>query len=403
MRIQLPIMSFLVLPLLLLPLHAQWRTRNIPTITIVVALFFTNLTRGVNTIVWAGSVVPKLRVWCDITTKFIIGVQVAIPAASLCITKHLESIASLRQTIETAQDKRRRKIFEICMCGVLPCIIMALHYVVQGHRFDIAEDFGCIATVYISWPAILIVYIPPLALGFASFIYATLAFYWFIKRRDQFTQHLRSNSTGLSTSRYARLMALAVTQVIVETGLGGYIIITSLKGEPLRIWDNWADVHSDFSRISQFPEVVFPDSFWNQLLLTWYLPLLCSLDFFIFFGLGQEAMGEYSRAITWIRIHVFRQTVKASKNVLPTWSAPQRAPRVQTDDLDMASMDDKWDEVGVHVDVESSRFSYNTSQSNKVDGDTQPRSDSAPPVGPILGPDAVIDDGRKFSLTLPPH
>lgn len=61
--------------------------------------------------------------------------------------------------MQTAADKRRRKIFEFCLCVVLPCIIMALHYIVQvrgqhplltplmltstppsqGHRFDIGE------------------------------------------------------------------------------------------------------------------------------------------------------------------------------------------------------------------------------------------------------------------------
>lgn len=45
-----------------------------------------------------------------------------------------------------------------------------------------------------------------------------------MKRRNQFTQHLRSNNTGLSTSRYIRLMAMAVTQVIIESGMGGYLI-----------------------------------------------------------------------------------------------------------------------------------------------------------------------------------
>ncbi|KAG8889541.1 hypothetical protein FRB98_003809 [Tulasnella sp. 332] len=395
-------MSFLVIPLLLLPLHTQWRTRNIPTITIVVSLFFTNLIRGVNTIVWAGSVVPKLVVWCDITTKFIIGIQVSIPAASLCITKHLESIASLRQTIETSEDRRRRKIFEICMCGVLPCIIMALHYVVQGHRFDIAEDFGCIATVYVSWPALLIVYIPPLLLGFVSFIYATLAFYWFMKRRNQFTQHLQSSNTGLSTSRYVRLMALAVTQVIVETGLGGYLIAVSLEGQPLRIWDNWADVHSNFSRIAQYPTVLLPDYFWNRLLLTWYIGPICSLDFFIFFGLGQEAMGEYGRAFTWIKTRVFRQTVKASDSVLPTWSAPHRTPRAQSaDDVDMVSIDDKWDAKDEQVDAESSRISYTPTQPSQTESERPPRPNSAPPMGAMLSPDAVTDDARKFSLNLP--
>ncbi|KAG9005256.1 hypothetical protein FRB90_010471, partial [Tulasnella sp. 427] len=167
-----------------------------------------------------GSVVTKIPVWCDITTKLAIGIQVALPGASMCITKHLECVASVRQSIQTAADKRRRQIFELFFCAVFPCIIMALHYVVQGHRFDIAEDMGCMATIYYSVPALIIIYIPPLILSFASLVYAAIAFVWFMKRRSQFAQHLQSNSTGLTTGRYFRLMALAVTEILIGSSLG---------------------------------------------------------------------------------------------------------------------------------------------------------------------------------------
>ncbi|KAG9012862.1 hypothetical protein FRB94_005008 [Tulasnella sp. JGI-2019a] len=399
MRTEIPVLSFLVLPLLLLPLHTQWRTRNIATLTIILNLFFTNLIRGVNTIVWSGSVVPKLLVWCDITTKFSIGAQVAIPAASFCITKHLENIASLRQTIETTKDRRRRKIFEICLCGVLPCVIMALHYVVQGHRFDIAEDFGCIANIYISWPAIVVLYVPPLVLALGSLVYATLAFYWFMKRRNQFAEHLRSSNSGLTSSRYFRLMAMAVTEIVIETGLAGYLFSLQFQAIYLRDWDNWADVHSNFSRIAQFPTVLLPDYYWNRLVLNYYIGPICALDFFIFFGLGQEAMKEYGHMITWLRIHVLREKIKHSESVLPTWSAPQRMARVHLDDLDMVSMDEKWDTGAEDLDGSSSmQDSRPSSQHTETDSQAPPRPKSAPPIRPAS---SNLDGPRAFSLDIP--
>ena len=53
-------------------------------------------------------------------------------------------VADTRTRIETASDKRKRLIFEIFLCIILPCIIMVLHTIVQGHRFDIGGqvDFG---------------------------------------------------------------------------------------------------------------------------------------------------------------------------------------------------------------------------------------------------------------------
>ncbi|KAG9046238.1 hypothetical protein FS837_004799 [Tulasnella sp. UAMH 9824] len=292
-------------------------------------------------IVWAGSVVTKIPVWCDITTKLAMGVQVAMPAASMCITKHLECVASVRQTIQTASDKRRRQIFEFFFCAVFPCIIMALHYVVQGHRFDIAEDFGCMGTIYYSVPALLIIYIPPLVFSFASLVYASIAFVWFMKRRAQFAEHLQTNNTGLTTGRYFRLMALAVTEIVIGSSLGSYILGVTIQDSHFRDWDNWANVHSDFGRIAQIPRVLVPDFFWNRLLITWYIPVVGSVLFFIFFGFGQDAMTEYRRMLNWVRVTIFRRPLKASnESVLPTFSAPPRVARVQFDEESIE--DEKW-------------------------------------------------------------
>lgn len=45
-----------------------------------------------------------------------------------------------------------------------------------------------------------------------------------MKRRAQFAEHLRSNNSGLTTGRYMRLMAMAVTEIVVGSGLGSYIL-----------------------------------------------------------------------------------------------------------------------------------------------------------------------------------
>ncbi len=50
MRLEIPILSFVVLPLLLLPLPPQIKARNIALITLSLTLFFVNLTRGINSV-----------------------------------------------------------------------------------------------------------------------------------------------------------------------------------------------------------------------------------------------------------------------------------------------------------------------------------------------------------------
>ena len=44
--------------------------------------------------------------------------------------------------------------------------------IVQGHRFNIAEDIGCLPAIYITPPAFPLVLMWPVLLGAISFIYA---------------------------------------------------------------------------------------------------------------------------------------------------------------------------------------------------------------------------------------
>ena len=48
----------------------------------------------------------------------------------------------------------------------------SLDYVVQGHRFDIVEDFGCRATTYVSLASTFIIWVPPLAFSVGGSIFA---------------------------------------------------------------------------------------------------------------------------------------------------------------------------------------------------------------------------------------
>ena len=104
-----------------------------------------------------------------LATKLLIGAAVSLPACSfwyihlrhyfqidltseyLSLVKHIAHIgmdslglqiaadrmeADSRTPRQTTSDKRKRQIFEGCICLIFPFMIMALHVIVQGHRFD---------------------------------------------------------------------------------------------------------------------------------------------------------------------------------------------------------------------------------------------------------------------------
>ncbi|EDR06641.1 STE3-like pheromone receptor [Laccaria bicolor S238N-H82] len=103
------------------------------------------------------------------------------------------------------------------------------YYVVQGHRFGIIEGYGCRPTTYFSIAAIFIVWLPPLILSIGAIAFAGLVLRPFIQCRISFATHLATHS------------ALS------------YAIWFTVVSIPICPWMNWADVHSNFSRIDLYP------------------------------------------------------------------------------------------------------------------------------------------------------
>ncbi|KDR78095.1 hypothetical protein GALMADRAFT_32651, partial [Galerina marginata CBS 339.88] len=300
----LPIVSFISAALTLAPLPWHWRAGTVPTISIALWLCISNIINGVNSIIWAGNVRIIASVWCDIATKVIMGANVALATSIFCLCIHLERVSSVRQASTDHIQKRRRQYFDLLLCFGVPVIYMALHYVVQGHRFDIVEDFGCRATTYVSVASVFLIWVPPLFFSLGACILSGLAFRNFWQRRITFARHLQGNS-ALTPSRYFRLMAMSLVQMFWGLAVIAFNMWFTMRGG-LRPWISWEDVHSNFSRIGVFPTLFIPpQALLFTYMLWWTLPI-SSFLFFAFFSFGQDAMKEYRACYIWIRRNVFR-------------------------------------------------------------------------------------------------
>ncbi|KZV83956.1 fungal pheromone STE3G-protein-coupled receptor [Exidia glandulosa HHB12029] len=306
---ELPIFSFLAVLLVLLPLPWHIKARNVATLSLIAWLAVCNFMRGVNAVIWMNNVHIHYRVWCDITAKAFIGMGVALPACSFCITRYLEHVSSARYAVTTAADKRRRQKIDLCFTFGLPIIIMCLHYVVQGHRFDIIEHTGCQPHIYISIPGIIICFVPAIILSLGSIIYAALALHHFAKRRFEFEQHLRDSQSSLNTGRYLRLMGLALTEMGWGESLGLYTLYRNTVLNQVRPWTNWNDVHYNFSRIAIWPQFLIPPGDWARLMLLWWILPATAMLFFLFFGFSEEAIEGYVACYRWFRRTILRQTL----------------------------------------------------------------------------------------------
>jgi hypothetical protein len=131
------------------------------------------LNQFINSVVWNNTVIDKAPVWCDISTRLTVGINVAVPAASLCINRRLYHIASVKSVTISRAEKRRSVMIDLAIGLGLPIMEMILQYIAQGHRYDIFEDVGCFPFTYFTPVGIVIVNVFPLLIGIVAAVYCS--------------------------------------------------------------------------------------------------------------------------------------------------------------------------------------------------------------------------------------
>jgi pheromone a factor receptor len=293
------IFSFLAFVLVSIPFPWHFEAWNTGTCLYMAWTSISCLNLFINSIVWNGNAINWAPVWCDISTRIMIGMNVAIPAASLCINRRLYHISRCSSVTVTKKEKRRAILVDLCIGLGIPFIQMCLQYIVQGHRFNIYGDIGCFPFTYNVWPAYVLVSCWPIAIGFVSAIYCILSIRAFARRRSQFKELLSANS-NLNSNRYFRLMCLAGIEVVCTIPLASWAMYLNIHTIHLFPYKGWANTHWGFSRVDQFPALIWHE---NRLLvlsleLTRWSPVICAFIFFIFFGFADEARKHYRLAYT---------------------------------------------------------------------------------------------------------
>ncbi|KAG8984425.1 a-factor receptor [Tulasnella sp. 427] len=279
-----------------LPAYWHFKSGNVGTISYIVWTFIGNLVYLVNSVSWKGNLHTPPWFWCDLSTALIIAINVAIPTSSLLITHRLYAISTIRQVNISKSDSRRSKYWEAGVAVAFPVLAVLLRVIVQGHRFDIIENVGCWPSVYITPPSIPLVFLPPILINLVSFTYAGLAIRAFLKQRRQFSDILASANSGLSISRYFRLMALAATEMMCSLPASCYMLYLNVA-HGVHPWKGWADTHYNFNRFERLPwgwYKVFPKGYVMMNISRWSLPAGAFL-FFIYLGMSGESGEFYGR------------------------------------------------------------------------------------------------------------
>lgn len=328
-----PIFALLGFIVVLIPLPWHLQAWNSGTCMYIAWTALGCLLHFVNSIVWHSSALNVAPVWCDISTKIFIGASVGIPAAGLCISRRLYKIAVVKSVTVTREDKRKAVMVDLGITIGLPVMVMALHYVVQGHRFDILEDVGCWPSIYNTLPAYFLVFMWPTLLGCVSFTFSTLSLWAFYRRRLEFNQLLTSNGS-MNAGQYIRLMALALFEMSSTIPISIISLYLSNEAFPIQPWISWDNVHYNFSHVGLYPAVIWQGDSGSAAAVKmslWLFPA-CGMLFFALFGFAAEARKHYRAVFLSIVQFIGHRTV--SQHAPSQW----KCSRKNADEITSASL-----------------------------------------------------------------
>ncbi|KAF9011228.1 pheromone A receptor-domain-containing protein [Cyathus striatus] len=323
-----------------IPLTWQLEAWNAGTCLYMIWVGLACLNQFINSVIWKGDAIIRAVVWCDISSKFIIGVNVAIPASSLCIIRRLYLIASAKKLSPTKKEKLHAVYIDLAIGLGLPIIFMALHYIVQGHRFDVLGQWGCYPSTYFTPLAIVIVSAPPIIIGLVSMVYAVLTIIEFQKARAHLYEVL--SHRNIPSTRYLRHMTLACVEILGTVPIATYVLAMNIRLVGVSPWLGWANTHYWFSHIGQIPAIVWRSdiSFAKVIEASRWLNVICAFLFFAFFGFAPEARRNYRSAYNYCANFVGLPTLRNRRSSVDLSEARIKSnirflPVVITDVIDL--------------------------------------------------------------------
>ncbi|GAA5994360.1 hypothetical protein JCM5350_004299 [Sporobolomyces pararoseus] len=226
------------------PLYWHFQQGNSGPIAMGVWVFVATLNDFVNFVVWYSDAENRAPVWCDISVKIRIGVQIGRLAAVACIARFLAGVVSPRATAITRQDRRQRAIADYSVAFGFPLLLMACHVLYQPNRFTLWNGIGCTTTQVLSWPTILLNIIWGPIFATVGVLYSAYTVYRLIRHRRDFSRVVAGAHSALTTGRFLHLLALSISYLLVGAPLSIYSTISYVRTSKKYYDYSWAYFHS---------------------------------------------------------------------------------------------------------------------------------------------------------------
>ncbi|KAJ3799746.1 pheromone A receptor-domain-containing protein [Lentinula aff. detonsa] len=284
-----------------IPFYWHLKARNTGTCLFMAWIGLACLVLSMDSFFWKRNTSNFAPIWCDISSKFLIGANAAISSVSLCINLRLWLVASDRvRTLE----KRSVFVIELLLGLGIPVLEMTFQYFVQDRRFDIYEGVGCRAASDNVLLMYLLLLAPQFLLGIASttfFILACINYHrvykYMLETQYSPTFHHR---TTLSAS-FPCFLTLGGISILCSIAYAAFVVYFNATASDtlgsFTLWESWTSTHLNIKKVNVYNEKEWRGDMMTELLLEanrWIFVGLAFL-FFVFFGLATEARRRYRR------------------------------------------------------------------------------------------------------------
>ncbi|TDL17827.1 STE3-domain-containing protein [Rickenella mellea] len=297
------------------------------------------LNQFINSLVWHGNVHNSAPVWCDISSRLIVGISVAIPASAFCIIRRLYKI-SVAESVVNPRKKLKAMLEDISICLGIPISQMIIQYTVSEHRFNIYEGIGCSPATYNIWPAYIATFSWPLLVGLACTVFGVSTLRVLVKKQQQMKDVFLN--PYMPRNQFNCLIVLSFANICLITAFGIAIIAINASLSKVYPFKGWTDTHSHYADVGQIPANVWRSDHGSVLgleLFRWS-NIIYAVVFFLILGCFGEARRAYGDAF-WVvsqccgrRSKITTVNVRASSmNFEMERDVPQRPFRSSTPTL----------------------------------------------------------------------
>ncbi|KAL6929120.1 hypothetical protein ACO0SA_002460 [Hanseniaspora valbyensis] len=218
---------------LLPPLFWHLKAKNVPALTLLIWIFLYNLKIFVDASVWSKDIIGLMtgwdgKGWCDLMIYIEVGSYVAVPCCVCRIALQLTNIIKA-ENILPDKEKLSYILKDLLIVNFLPALCMLMSYFVQINRYGLITYNGCQPFLSTTWVTLILYSIWPFLASSVGTILSFRLLYLFYKKRQDAKDILHCTDSGLTLSRFSRIIFFCLLIILIMCPVSIYNFVTTCQ------------------------------------------------------------------------------------------------------------------------------------------------------------------------------